>query len=230
METDAAILLDADLQDPLEVAGGMIDRWREGFDVVYGVRAEREGETAFKKLTAALFYRFFRWATDLDLPLDTGDFRLMSRRAVEAYKTLGEQQPFVRGLVTWLGFHQTGLPYRRAARAAGETKYPLKKMLRFALTGLTAFSDKPLRMAAWLGFVTSALALGGIVWVLVVKFVLAQAVPGWASTVLPTFFFSGIELFFLGIVGLYLARVFDEVRGRPRYVVQEVWESAEREA
>ncbi|HYE59319.1 MAG TPA: glycosyltransferase family 2 protein, partial [Rhodothermales bacterium] len=132
VDTDAAIILDADLQDPLDVAGQMIDRWREGYDVVYGVRETRDGESAFKKLTAAAFYRFFRWATDLEMPLDTGDFRLMSRRVIEAYKQLHEQQPFVRGLVSWLGFNQVGLPYRRAARAAGETKYPLKKMLRFA--------------------------------------------------------------------------------------------------
>lgn len=225
VDADAAIVLDADLQDPLDVAGQMIDRWREGYDVVYGVREARAGESAFKKLTAAAFYRFFRWATDLDMPLDTGDFRLMSRRVIEAYRRLHEQQPFVRGLVSWLGFNQTGLPYRRAARAAGETKYPLRKMLRFAVTGLTAFSDKPLRLAVWLGFSASALAAVGIVWVLIVKLGLGRAVPGWASIVFPTFFFGGVQLFFLGILGLYLGRVFDEVRGRPRYVVQEVWEA-----
>ncbi|HYE59265.1 MAG TPA: glycosyltransferase family 2 protein [Rhodothermales bacterium] len=229
-DADAAIILDADLQDPLDVAGQMIDRWREGYDVVYGVRETRDGESAFKKLTAAAFYRFFRWATDLEMPLDTGDFRLMSRRMIEAYRQLHEQQPFVRGLISWLGFNQVGLPYRRAARAAGETKYPLKKMLRFAMTGLTAFSDKPLRMAVWLGFGSAALAAGGIVWVLVVRLFLERAVPGWASTVLPAFFFGGVQLFFLGILGLYLGRVFDEVRGRPRYVVRETWESEARRA
>lgn len=225
VETDAAIILDADLQDPLDVAGRMIDRWREGYDVVYGVREARAGETAFKKATAAVFYRFFRWATDLEMPLDAGDFRLMSRRVIEAYRQLGEQQPFVRGLVSWLGFNQVGLPYQRAPRAAGETKYPLRKMLRFALTGLTAFSDKPLRLAVWLGFAAAALAAVGIVWVLVVRLVLGEAIPGWASTVLPAFFFGGVQLFFLGVLGLYLGRVFDEVRGRPRYVVQEVFVS-----
>ena len=226
VEADAAVILDADLQDPLPVVAEMIAKWREGFDVVYGVREKREGETAFKRATAAGFYRLFRWATDLELPVDTGDFRLVSRRVIDAYAKMGEQQPFVRGLIAWLGFEQVGVPYTRAPRAAGETKYPLRKMLRFAVTGLTAFSDRPLKLAAWVGFATSALAVAGFVWALLAKLVWNAALPGWTSIALVSFFFGGVQLFFLGVIGLYLARVFDEVRGRPRFVVKDVWRSS----
>ena len=224
---DAAVVLDADLQDPLDVIPRMVAAWRDGADVAYGVREAREGETAFKTGTASLFYRVFRWMTESDMPLDAGDFRLVSRRVLDAYNRLGEQQPFVRGLVAWLGFRQVAIPYRRAARAAGETKYPLRKMLRFALSGLTAFSDKPLRLASWLGFGTAALSILGLVWVLLVRLVWHDAIPGWSSLVFAAFFFGGVQLFFLGVLGLYVGRVFDEVRGRPRYVVEEVWRSEE---
>lgn len=220
---DAAVVLDADLQDPLDVIPRMVEAWRAGADVAVGVREAREGETAFKTATASLFYRVFRWMTDTDMPLDAGDFRLVSRRVIDAYNRLGEQQPFVRGLVAWLGFRQVTVPYRRAARAAGETKYPLRKMLRFALSGLTAFSDKPLRIASWLGFGTAALSLVGLAWVLLVRLVWHDAVPGWSSLVFAAFFFGGVQLFFLGVLGLYVGRVFDEVRGRPRYVIESVW-------
>ncbi len=223
--TDAAVLLDADLQDPLPVVAQMIEKWREGFDVVYGVRTRRAGETGFKRATAALFYRLFRWMTDLDIPLDTGDFRLVSRRVLDAYARLEEQQPFVRGLVAWLGFNQTGIPYERAARAAGETKYPLRKMLRLASVSLTSFSDKPLKLAAFLGLAISLLSLVGLAWVLVVKYALESAISGWSSLIFVGFFFGGVQLFFLGILGLYVARIHDEVRRRPRYVVQDVWKS-----
>ncbi len=223
---DAAVLLDADLQDPLPVVGQMIEKWREGYDVVYGVRQRREGETAFKRATAALFYRLFRWMTDLDIPLDTGDFRLVSRPVMDAYARLEEQQPFVRGLVAWLGFRQTGVPYTRAPRAAGETKYPLRKMLRLASVSLTSFSDKPLKLAAYLGLSVAALSLVGLAWVLVVKYVLQSVISGWSSLIFVGFFFGGLQLFFLGVLGLYVARIHDEVRRRPRYVVQSVWRSA----
>ena len=208
---DAAVILDADLQDPLDVIPRMVAAWRDGADVAYGVRAAREGETAFKKATASAFYRVFRWMTDTEMPLDAGDFRLVSRRVADAYLRLGEQQPFVRGLVSWLGFRQVAIPYERAARAAGETKYPLRKMLRFALSGLTAFSDKPLRIASWLGFATAALSLVGLFWVLLVKLVWHDAIPGWSSLVFAAFFFGGVQLFVLGVLGLYVGRVFDEV-------------------
>lgn len=218
---DAAVVLDADLQDPLPVVARMIERWRAGYDVVYGVRSERAGETAFKRGTAALFYRAFRWMTDLDIPLDTGDFRLVSRPVIDAYARLEEQQPFVRGLVAWLGFNQTGIPYRRAPRAAGETKYPLRKMLRLALTSVVSFSDKPLRLAAYLGLATSALSFLGLLYALV-AWAVGSTVSGWTSLIFVGFFFGGVQLFFLGVLGLYVARVHDEARRRPRYVIESV--------
>jgi dolichol-phosphate mannosyltransferase len=227
--TDAAVILDADLQDPLHVVARMIERWREGYDVVYGVRSEREGETAFKRGTAALFYRAFRWMTDLDIPLDTGDFRLVSRPVIDAYARLGEQQPFVRGLITWLGFNQTGVTYRRAPRAAGETKYPLRKMLRLALTSMVSFSDKPLRTAAYLGLGTSALSFAGLIYALV-AWAAGATVSGWTSLIFVGFFFGGVQLFFLGVLGLYVARVHDEARRRPRYVFQSVHASDDARA
>ncbi len=223
---DAAIVLDADLQDPLSVTPRMVALWREGYDVVYGVRAQREGETWFKLTTARLFYRLFRWMTELDMPLDAGDFRLVSRRVLDAYRQIGEQQPFVRGLISWLGFNQIGIPYERAARAAGSTKYPLVRMLRLAVNSLTSFSDKPLRLAVLLGLGSTAIAILGLIWVLVVKLILEGAVSGWASLIFVTLFFGGLQVLFLGIVGLYLDRVYQEVKGRPRYLVQEVWDSA----
>ncbi len=223
--TDAAVILDADLQDPLSVVAQMIAEWRKGYDVVYGVRSEREGETAFKRGTAAGFYRAFRWMTDLDIPLDTGDFRLVSRRVIDAYEKLGEQQPFVRGLISWLGFNQTGVAYRRVARVAGETKYPLRKMLKLALTSMLSFSDKPLRVAAYLGLSTAALSFVGLLWVIVAKFI-GSTVSGWTSLIFVGFFFGGLQLFFMGVLGLYLARVHDEVRRRPRYVIQSVRDSS----
>ncbi len=228
VETDAAVIMDADLQDPLSAVTAMIAKWREGYDVVYGVRKHREGETRFKLATATLFYRLFRFMTDLDMPLDTGDFRLLSRRVLDAYQRIQEQQPFVRGLITWLGFNQTGIEYERAARAAGETKYTVRKMFRLASRSLTSFSDKPLRFAVRLGLITSALAFLGLIWVLFVKYVFNAAITGWASLIFVGFFFGGLQLFFLGVVGMYLGRVYEEVRGRPRYVLRELWKSESR--
>ncbi len=222
--THCAVILDADLQDPLSVVGEMIAKWRQGYDVVYGVRSEREGETAFKRGTAAGFYRAFRWMTDLDIPLDTGDFRLVSRRVIDAYEKLGEQQPFVRGLISWLGFNQTGVEYRRVARVAGETKYPLRKMLKLALTSMLSFSDKPLRTAAYLGLGTAALSFVGLLYALI-AWLIGTTVSGWTSLIFVGFFFGGVQLFFLGVLGLYMARVHDEARRRPRYVIQSVRDS-----
>jgi polyisoprenyl-phosphate glycosyltransferase len=225
VDADAAVIIDADLQDPLDAVTRMIERWREGYDVVYGIRKQRQGETFFKKTTASIFYRFFRWMTDLDIPLDTGDFRLVSRRVLDAYRSIQEQQPFVRGLITWLGFNQTGIEYERAPRAAGSTKYPFRKMFRLATASLTSFSDKPLKLAARLGLLTAGVAFAGLVWVLLVKYVFEAAITGWASLIFVAFFFGGLQLFFLGMVGLYLDRVYEEVKGRPRYLVQERWSS-----
>lgn len=226
VRADAAVILDADLQDPLDVIPAMMAQWRAGYDVVYGVRQDREGESWFKRTTASLFYRIFQWMTDFDVPVDTGDFRLVSRRVIEAYRTLEERQPFVRGLIAWLGFNQIGVPYHRAPRAAGQTKYPFRKMMRLALNSLAAFSDKPLRLAAQVGFgIAIASALGGAAWVVAAKYIFHTAISGWASLMVLIVFFGGVQLFFLGLVGLYMARVYDEVKARPRYVVQDRWRS-----
>ncbi len=222
---DAAIIMDADLQDPLSVAARMIDKWREGYDVVYGLREEREGETVFKRTAAWLFYRFFNHMTDVQAPRDTGDFRLVSRPVLDAYRRLGESQPFVRGLVAWLGFEQTGIRYRRPPRAAGKAKYSFRKSLRLAVDSITSFSQKPLWYAVGIGMTISLLSMVGIAWALLQKYVFGGVVPGWTSLIFAAFFFGGVQLFFLGVTGAYLARVYEEVKGRPRYLLRDVWRS-----
>ncbi len=224
VEADAAIIMDADLQDPFWVVTKMIEKWRDGYDVVYGVREEREGETVFKRAATHLFYRFFKRMSDVEAPLDTGDFRLISREVLDAFNKLQERQPFVRGLIAWLGFTQTGIRYARPARVAGKTKYPLKKLWRLATDGITSFSDKPLWYAVGIGMGLSLLSVLGLIWVLVDKFVYGVPV-GWASLIFAAFFFGGVQLFFLGIVGAYLARVYEEVKSRPRYILKERWSS-----
>ena len=222
---DAAIVMDADLQDPLEVAGHMIDVWKDGYDVVYGRRLMREKVGWFERVTARMYYRFFRSFTGVDAPLDTGDFRLISRPVLEAYREMGEQQPYVRGLISWLGFRQTAVDYVRPGRAAGTTKYPWRRRFDLALDGLASFSGKPLRFAMRLGLFISAGSVFGLVWVLFTKYVFETAITGWASLIFAAFFFGGVQLFFLGVMGSYLARVYDEVKGRPRYVIQSSWQS-----
>lgn len=224
VEADAAVVMDADLQDPFWVVTKMIEKWRDGYDVVYGIREEREGETVFKRAATYMFYRFFKRMSDVEAPLDTGDFRLISREVLDAFSKLQERQPFVRGLIAWLGFNQTGIHYARPARAAGKTKYPLKKLWRLATDGITSFSDKPLWYAVGIGMALSMLSVLGLVWVLIDKFVYGVPV-GWASLIFAAFFFGGVQLFFLGIVGAYLARVYEEVKSRPRYVMKETWSS-----
>lgn len=224
-EADAAIILDADLQDPPEVAGRMIDVWKEGHDVVYGHRLEREQVGWFERITARVYYRFFRSFTGVDAPVDTGDFRLVSRPVIEAFRSLNEQQPYVRGLVSWLGFKQTAVDYVRPGRAAGTTKYPWRRRFDLALDGLASFSGKPLRFAMRLGLLIAAGSMLGLVWVVFVKYVMETAITGWASLIFAAFFFGGVQLFFLGVMGSYLARVYDEVKGRPRYVIRDSWRS-----
>ena len=227
VETDAAVIMDADLQDPLWVVTEMIERWRMGYDVVYGIRQRREGETLFKRSATKAFYRLFRHLSDTDAPLDTGDFRLVSRRVLDAFGRMQEQQPYVRGLISWIGFNQTGVPYVRPPRAAGTTKYPFRKLLRLATDGIFSFSDRPLRYAVRLGILVSLLSVFGLVWVLVDKLTGGVETPGWASIVFALFFFGGLQLFFLGVVGAYLARVYEEVKARPRYLVRDRWASDE---
>jgi len=217
---DAVVIMDADLQDPPELIPELVGRWREGYDVVYAVRAKREGETAFKLVTAAAFYRILRRVTNVNIPVDTGDFRLMSRKAVAAFRRLSEHHRFTRGMVSWLGFRQIGVPYLRASRHAGESKYPLRKMMRLASDGLTSFSYLPLQLASWLGIAVSGLAVVALVAELVAKAMRSPLAWSWvAMTGLALL--GGIQLIALGLVGEYLGRVFDEVRGRPLYLVQE---------
>ncbi len=218
----AVVIIDADLQDPPEVILNMIDLWKQGYDVVYGVRNKREGETHFKKATAKIYYRLLKNLTNVDIPVDTGDFRLMDRKVCEAMKKLGEKNRYVRGLVSWVGFKQTGISYVRNERFAGETKYPLKKMIKFAIDGITALSYKPLKLASGVGFVISLLSFGYLAVVIFQKLVLGNAIQGWASTVAIILFSQGIVLMMLGLMGEYIGRIYDEVKNRPNYLVQEL--------
>lgn len=217
----AAIIIDADLQDPPEVILEMISKWREGVEVVYAVRADREGETWFKKLTAALFYRIIFSITDVKIPMDTGDFRLMDRKVVNVMKTMREHHRFLRGMSAWIGFRQEGVTYNRAARFGGETKYPFRKMLKLALTAITGFSYFPLQLATYLGFITAGLAIIAIPVVAIMRALQSQAFFGQASTLIAVLFLGGVQLISLGILGEYLGRIYDEVKGRPLYIVSE---------
>jgi glycosyltransferase involved in cell wall biosynthesis len=218
---NAVIVMDADLQDPPEVALELAARWRDGYDVVFAVREEREGETPFKRATASLFYRLFRRISDVDVPLDVGDFRLVDRRALDAFRSMRESNRYVRGMFSWIGFRQVGVPFHREERFAGETKYPLRKMLKFATDGIVSFSAYPLRLALNLGFVVSALSfLLGIVF-LISKFAGFYSVPGLASIAVFVAFLGGIQLLLIGIMGEYIARIHDEVKGRPLYLVSD---------
>ncbi len=221
---DCVVIIDADLQDPPEVIAAMIKRWREGFDVVYGVRAEREGEGAMKRFTASAFYRLLGRLTNIQIPTDVGDFRLMSRRASEQLRLLREKDRFVRGLVSWIGFPQTGLIYSRDKRFAGETKYPYRKMIKFAFDGITSFSTVPLKLATWSGYAASILAFMYLASVFVQK-LLGYTVEGWATIMVAVLFLGGVQLVCLGILGEYLGRIFNEVKPRPMYVVEEILQS-----
>jgi polyisoprenyl-phosphate glycosyltransferase len=218
---EAVIVMDADLQDPPEVALELAARWREGYDVVYAVRAERHGESRFKQATAAGFYRLFKRMSDVDVPLDVGDFRLVDRRALDAFRSMRESNRYVRGMFSWIGFRQVGVPFSRGERFAGETKYPLRKMLKFATDGIVSFSAYPLRLALNLGFVVSAFSfLLGVVFLLS-KLAGFYSVPGLASIAVFVAFLGGIQLLLIGIMGEYVARIHDEVKGRPLYLVRD---------
>lgn len=221
---EAVVVIDADLQDPPEVIPEMVAKWQEGYEVVYGQRVRREGETLFKRLTASFFYRLLRFMTDIDIPLDTGDFRLMDRKVVEVMKLLREKNRFIRGLVAWVGFRQIALPYVRHRRLAGTTKYPLRKMLRLAWDGITAFSNKPLKVAAYLGLALSLFSFLYLVAIVVAKLLGKSTVPGWAFLAVMNLFFSGIILIILGIMGEYLGRMYEEAKNRPLYIVDRIVE------
>ncbi len=215
----AVVVMDGDLQDPPEVVLEMVARWREGFDVVYGRRRSREGETWFKLLTARWFYRLFALMIPIEVPLDAGDFRLMSRRVIVALRELREAHRFVRGMVAWVGFKQTDVPYDRPGRFAGETKYPLRKMVRFALDGITSFSILPLRFSTYLGILMSVASIGVILWALLAKYLFQQTVPGWTAIVIIVAIFASVQLLMIGILGEYVGRIYEEVKRRPLYVV-----------
>jgi dolichol-phosphate mannosyltransferase len=218
---EAVAIMDADLQDPPEVLLEMLARYREGYDVVYGRRTRRAGETIFKRASASLFYRFIRALTAVDIPADTGDFRLMSRRAVEGLKQARERHRFLRGMVAWLGFRQIAVPYARAARHAGSTKYPLRKMVAFALDAVVSFSIAPLRLATGLGLIVSLSSFGYAAYAVYVKVGLGVALPGWTSLMVAVVFLGGVQLLCIGILGEYLGRIYDEVKQRPLYLLQE---------
>lgn len=218
---EAVVIIDADLQDPPEVIQSMIDKWREGFEVVYGVRTDREGETWFKLATASLFYRLIYRITDVDIPLDTGDFRLLDRKVVEVMKQMRERHRFLRGMSAWVGFRQTGVEYKRAARMAGETKYPLKKMMKFASDAITGFSFLPLQIATYLGFISAGLSIIAIPIVIYLRASGSQAFFGQASALLAVLFLGGVQLISLGILGEYVGRLYDQAKGRPLYIVRE---------
>ncbi|TYQ16159.1 UNVERIFIED_CONTAM: dolichol-phosphate mannosyltransferase [Acetivibrio alkalicellulosi] len=217
----AIVVIDADLQDPPELIPKMLAKWKEGYDVVYGKRLERKGETLFKKFTAKLFYRFLRRMTEVEIPVDTGDFRLIDRKVAEALKLVNERNRYIRGIISWLGFKQIGIEFNRDKRFAGETKYPLKKMLKFAFDAITSFSYKPLKLASYSGMLLSLLSFIYLLIVLYTKlFVPSSTQPGWASTLAVNLFFNGITLMILGIIGEYIGRIYDEAKGRPLYIVR----------
>jgi glycosyltransferase involved in cell wall biosynthesis len=218
---DAVVLMDGDLQDPPELIAAFIERYRAGYDVVYATRRNRAGESRFKLLTAAVFYRTVRRLTNVSIPVDTGDFRLMSRRVVEALRLSRERHRFIRGLVSWVGFNQIGVEYDRDPRFSGETKYPISKMMRFALDGITAFSEIPLRFASYLGFTVSTIAFLVAIAEIGVRIFTGYNLPGYTSTIFAILFLGGVQLIGIGILGEYIGRIYDQVKGRPLYLVAE---------
>jgi polyisoprenyl-phosphate glycosyltransferase len=219
---DAVVVMDADLQDPPEVIAGLYQRFRDGFDVVFAQRRAREGETLWKKSTAKVFYRLMRQMTSLDIPVDTGDFRLMSRRVVNDLRRLQENNPFIRGLVTWVGYNQTAVLYDRGRRYGGQTKFSTAKMMTFALDGITSFSSRPLRLASHAGVFFAVISLVLMLGLAVYKLSGGTAViRGWTSLIVAVLFLGGLNLIAIGLLGEYVGRIHDQVKGRPLYLVQD---------
>lgn len=221
---EAVVVIDADLQDPPELILEMIEKWKQGFDVVYAKRTKRKGETYFKKQTAAMFYRFLRAMTDIDIPLDTGDFRLLDRKVCNQMNSIQEKNRFVRGLVSWVGFKQTAVEYERDERLAGESKYPLKKMLKLSMDGITSFSYKPLKLASYAGVTLSGIGFIYLLVVMYLKLFTDSTITGWSSLIVIQLFFSGIILIILGMIGEYIGRIYDETKNRPLYIVREKYQ------
>ena len=219
---DAVIVIDSDLQDPPEVIPEFIAKWREGYEVVYGVRAEREGETWFKLFTADLFYRLIQALTDVVIPMEAGDFRLLDRKVVEVMREMHEGHRFVRAMVSWVGFRQIGVPYRRLARKAGESKYPFRKMFRLALDAITGFSFLPLKLALWCGALATVAGLIMALVLLILRLNGSMPLAGQGLTASLVLFMGGVQLLVMGILGEYLGRIYDEVRRRPLYIIREI--------
>jgi dolichol-phosphate mannosyltransferase len=218
---DAVVVMDADLQDPPELVPEMARLWREGYDVVYGVREDRSTDSWFKRRSAGLFYAVLRRLTEFDIPANVGDFRLVDRRALDAVRSMRERSRFLRGMFTWVGFRQTGVPYRRSERHAGETKYPLRKMVNFAIDGVVNFSQVPLRLALNAGFLFALLAFTLGFAAIIAKLAGAFTIPGWASLTVAVCFLGGLQLMMIGVLGEYIGRIYDEVKSRPLYLVAE---------
>jgi dolichol-phosphate mannosyltransferase len=218
---DAVVIIDADLQDPPEVILRLIEKWKEGYEVVYAVRSKRIGESWFKLFSAAAFYRLIQRITDVNLPMDTGDFRLLDRKVVQVLNGMREKHRFLRGMSVWVGFRQTGVEYERAERYAGETKYPLKKMLRLASDAITGFSYFPLQMATYLGFIAAGVSIVAIPVVIILRLTGSHPLLGQATTLIAVLFLGGVQLISLGILGEYIGRLYDEAKDRPLYIVRE---------
>jgi glycosyltransferase involved in cell wall biosynthesis len=217
----AVVIIDSDLQDPPEVILDMIAKWKEGFEVVFAQRTEREGETWFKLFTASLFYRMIYWITDVDIPMDTGDFRLLDRKVVDVMVQMRERHRFLRGMSSWVGFKQTGVTYKRASRHSGVTKYPFRKMFKFASDAITSFSYFPLQVASYLGFLSAGLSIIAIPVVIILRIIGLHAFIGQATTLIAVLFLGGVQLISLGILGEYIGRLYDEAKGRPLYILRE---------
>jgi dolichol-phosphate mannosyltransferase len=219
---EAVVVMDADLQHPPELIEELVKRWREGYEVVYAVRDDRAGEPRLKRVTARMFYRGLARMSDIDVPANAGDFRLVDRRALDAFRSLRETNRYVRGMFSWIGFRQTGVPYWYEDRAGGASKYTVKRMSQLAGNALTSFSTAPLRVALHLGFVVATLSIVAAVAAVIANLAGAFTVPGWTSLVFVTSFLGGVQLFILGVVGVYLSRVYEEVKGRPLYVIRDM--------
>lgn len=218
---EAVVIIDADLQDPPQVILDLIAKWKEGYEVVYAVRSKREGETWFKLFTAAAFYRTIQRITDVNIPMDTGDFRLLDRKVVQVMNGMREKHRFLRGMSVWVGFRQTGVEYERAERFAGETKYPLKKMFKLASDAITGFSYFPLQLATYLGFFSAGLGVLGLLLLLIMRLSGSLFLQGQAATLIAVLFLGGVQLISLGMVGEYIGRLYDEAKNRPLYIVRE---------
>jgi len=221
---EAIFIIDADMQDPPEIFPQMAAKWREGYHVIYGKRIKRKGESFFKRISASMFYKFIRYMTPVDLPPDTGEFRLIDRKVCDAVNNLPEKHRYIRGLVSWVGFKQIPVEYVREERFAGVTKYPLRKMISFAMDAITSFSYKPLKLATIIGFSISIFSFLYILYVVYQRFFTDQTVTGWASTMAIILFTQGIVLMILGLMGEYIGRIYAELKNRPNYIIQEIIE------